>query len=96
MFHRIEAHERLAALLLLTLATGAAFWVQQAAIHASGETLQREQQLQELQRVVAGGVAACRTDLRRLDGLFEGQELVWESGLAGSYLTMRERSGGLR
>jgi hypothetical protein len=96
MSHRTEVHERLAAMLLLTLATGAAFWVQQAAIHASGETLQREQQLQELQRVVASGAAAGRADLRRLDGLFEGQELVWESGVAGSYLTMRERSGGSR
>ena len=96
MSHRTEVHERLAAMLLLTLATGAAFWVQRAAMHTSSATMQREQQLQELLRVVAGGAAAHRADLGRLDGLFEGQEVVWESGLAGSYLTMRQRSGGSR
>ena len=83
-----EVHERLAAMLLLTLATGAAIWVEQSVVVTSNSTAHRQVQLRELQLVTGAAPAALRADLRRFDGLFHGHELVWENGVAGSYLTL--------
>lgn len=84
--------ERYGALLLLVVSVTATYWLSQQAASVANSANVREEQLERLATLVdrrGAGLAAEASSLAGFEGLFAGQQVVWQAGPHGRVLSLQ-------
>lgn len=84
--------ERYGALLLLVVSVTATYWLSGQAASVATSANVREEQLERLATLVdhrGAGLAAEATSLAGFEGLFAGQQIVWQAGRHGRFLSLQ-------
>ena len=84
--------ERYGALLLLVVSVTATYWLSRQAAAVANSANLREEQLERLATLVdrrGAGLAAESTSLAGFEGLFAGQQVVWQAGPHGRVLSLQ-------